>query len=67
YAGKTLSDTLAGVLARDPAWDKLPADLPRPIRRLLDRCLNKEVGERLQAIGEARIAIRNYLADPTAV
>jgi serine/threonine-protein kinase len=66
YAGKTLSDTLAGVLARDPAWDKLPADVPRPIHRLLQRCLNKEASERLQAIGEARIAIRNFLADPSA-
>jgi serine/threonine-protein kinase len=67
YAGKTISDTLAGVLARDPTWDKLPEDLPRPIRRLLERCLHKEASERLQAIGEARIAIRDFIADPNAV
>ncbi len=66
YPGKTISDTLAGVLARDPAWDDLPESTPRPVRRLLRRCLEKEVTERLQAIGEARIAIRNYQADPTA-
>ena len=66
YAGKTISDTLAGVLAREPMWDKLPEDLPKPIRRLLERCLEKETSERLQAIGEARIALRNFIADPTA-
>jgi serine/threonine-protein kinase len=64
YAGKTLSDTLAGVLAREPEWAELPKDTPAPVRRLLERCLDKEVGQRLQAIGEARIAIERYLEDP---
>ena len=66
YKGKTLSDTLAGVLAREPEWNDLPADTPAPVRRLLERCLEKEAGQRLQAIGEARIAIERYLEDPTA-
>jgi serine/threonine-protein kinase len=65
YAGKTLSDTLAGVLAREPEWGDLPGDTPAPVRRLLERCLDKEAGQRLQAIGEARIAIERYLEDPT--
>jgi Tol biopolymer transport system component len=66
YAGQTVSDTLAGVLAREPEWDALPEDTPRSVRRLLERCLEKELRNRLQAIGEARIAIENYLADPAA-
>jgi len=64
YKGKTLSDTLAGVLAREPEWDDLPSDTPAPVRRLLERCLEKEAGQRLQAIGEARIAIERYLENP---
>ena len=64
YAGRTVSDTLAGVLAREPEWDELPADPPRRIRRLLQRCLEKETPDRLQAIGEARIALQQYLAHP---
>jgi len=64
YAGRTVSDTLAGVLAREPEWDDLPSDTPVPVRHLLERCLEKEVGERLQAIGEARIAIEHYLENP---
>ncbi len=66
YAGKTVSDTLAGVLAREPEWDKLPAATPARIHRLLERCLEKEVSHRLQAIGEARIAIEGFLKNPTA-
>ncbi len=66
YAGKTLSDTLAGVLAREPEWNDLPSDTPAPVRRLLERCLDKEAGQRLQAIGEARIAIESYLKNPGA-
>ncbi|NIV50163.1 MAG: protein kinase, partial [Gammaproteobacteria bacterium] len=66
FPGKTVSDSLAGILAREPDWEALPGDLPRPIRRLLERCLEKEVTDRLQAIGEARIAIERYLTAPEA-
>jgi serine/threonine-protein kinase len=66
YAGKTISDTLAGILAREPEWDALPDDMPPMIGSLLDRCLQKETHERLQAIGEARITVAAYLADPEA-
>jgi len=66
HRGKTVSDTLASVLARDPAWEELPADTPRPIRSLLERCLEKDSRARLRDVGEARIAIERFLADPTA-
>jgi serine/threonine-protein kinase len=66
FPGKTVSDSLAGILAREPEWDALPSDLPAPIRHLLERCLEKETSDRLQAIGEARIAIERYLANPEA-
>jgi serine/threonine-protein kinase len=66
YPGKTVSDTLAGVLAREPEWDGLAADTPHTVRRLLERCLEKEANERLQAVGEARIALEHYLENPEA-
>jgi len=66
YAAKTVSDTLAGVLAREPEWDSLPKETPRSVRTLVERCLEKEARDRLQAIGEARIAIERYLAVPEA-
>jgi eukaryotic-like serine/threonine-protein kinase len=64
YAGATTSDTLAALLKVEPDWNTLPREVPPRILRLLRRCLTKERRERLQAIGEARIEIAGYLADP---
>jgi Tol biopolymer transport system component/tRNA A-37 threonylcarbamoyl transferase component Bud32 len=64
WAASTVSDTLAAVLAREPNWDDLDAATPRAIRSLLERCLQKEARGRLQAIGEARLALDAYVADP---
>jgi predicted Ser/Thr protein kinase len=62
FAGETVSHTLADVL-RGPI-DIADAKAPRPIAELLKRCLDRDLKTRLQAIGEARIAITRYLADP---
>jgi eukaryotic-like serine/threonine-protein kinase len=48
FAGDDVSDTLANVLKKEPAWSALPADTPRAIRRLLRRSLTKDRRERLQ-------------------
>ncbi|MEK7751052.1 MAG: protein kinase, partial [Acidobacteriota bacterium] len=64
FASQTVSDTLAAVLRADVDWNVLPGDTPASIRILLRRCLIKERKQRLQAIGDARIAIEEYLADP---
>jgi eukaryotic-like serine/threonine-protein kinase len=39
------------------ALDNLPAETPRHIRRLLARCLRKDVNTRLRDIGEARLLL----------
>jgi len=57
YQGGTVSDTLAGILARAPDWESLPAGTPPPVHRLLRRCLEKDPQRRLRDIGEARIAL----------
>jgi Tol biopolymer transport system component len=57
FAGETVSDTLAAVLKTDPDWGRLPAGTPPSVERLLHRCLDRDVKQRLQAIGEARIAL----------
>ncbi len=66
FSGETISDTLAAVLRAEVDWVALPADTPASIRKLLRRCLDKDRKRRLHAIGEARIAIEEYLADPAA-
>src|SRR5215469_15114112 len=62
FQGETISDTLAALIRTDPDWTLLPANLPRSIRTLLVRCLHKDPRQRLQSIGEARIAIDNVLS-----
>jgi len=62
FPGETTSDTLAGVLKVEPDWNALPASTPPSIVRLLRRCLTKDRKQRLQAIGEARIAIEEALS-----
>ena len=57
YQGETISDVLASVLKETPDLEVLPADTPPSLRRLLERCLEKEPRQRLQHIGEARIAL----------
>jgi serine/threonine protein kinase len=67
FAGETVTDTLAAVLTKDPPLDQLPASTPPGIRRLVERCLQKDVRKRLQAIGDARIEIDESLAGKDSV
>ncbi|MEJ2085523.1 MAG: protein kinase, partial [Acidobacteriota bacterium] len=64
FAGETVSHTLAAVLQKDPDWNELPAETPVPIVDLIQHCLRKDVKSRLQARGDARILVEDYLADP---
>ena len=62
FAGDSVSDTLASVIKSDPDWSRLPAATPAGVRRLLKRSLEKNVTQRLQAIGDARLEIDDALA-----
>ncbi len=64
YSGETIADTLAAVITKDPVLTGLPAGTPAFLKTLLERCLEKDFRVRLQSIGEARIAIEKYLANP---
>src|SRR5438128_6108567 len=57
FSGETASETVAAVIMKEPDWNALPANTPARVRDLLRRCLIKEPRNRLQAIGDARIAI----------
>ena len=62
FAGESVSDAIASILLREPDWSALPPDTPPPIRELLQRCLQKDAGQRLRDIGDARLAIDELLA-----
>ena len=57
FLKETVPDTLAAVMDHDPAWNLLRADTPPALRRVLDRCLNKDPQRRLRHIGDAALEI----------
>jgi Tol biopolymer transport system component len=62
FQGDTLSDVMVSVLEREPDWSLLPAGTPGGIRRLLQRCLEKDLRRRLHDIADARVEIEDVLA-----
>ena len=62
FEGETVSDALAAVIRAEPEWSLLPGNTPQTIRDLLQRCLKKDSRQRLQAMGDARIAIEEVLS-----
>jgi Tol biopolymer transport system component len=64
FDGETVSHVLAGVLKDEPDFGALPPTTPPRIQDLVRRCLRKKPRERLQAIGDARLAIDEVLNDP---
>ena len=64
FTGDTVSDVLAAVLRSDIDLNAVPGDVPPVIRQLLRRCLARDRKRRLQAIGDARIAIEECLENP---
>ena len=64
FAGDDVSTTLAKVLERDPTIDALPANLPGALSVFLRRCLVKNPAQRLQAIGDMRLAMEGAFEVP---
>jgi len=66
FAGGSLTDTLAHVIEREPDWRAVPETTPDVVRRLLERCLRKDVRQRLRDIADARLEIDDAIAARTA-
>ena len=64
FAGEDLSLTLAEVIKSEPDLEAVAAEVPRSVRRLLRRCLEKDPRRRLRDIGEARVALGGAVAVP---
>ena len=70
FEGSTITDILAAVLDKDPDWSALSDDVPHAARRLLRRAFAKDVRQRLQHIGDARLELEEIGSDtnePSAV
>jgi serine/threonine-protein kinase len=66
FAGDEISDVLAAVLTRDVDLSALPAGVPDSVRRLLERCLDKDPKRRLRDIGEARLLLGDTMTGRAA-
>ena len=62
FRGETLSDAIAAVLEREPAWDALPPSTPQRVRDLLRRCLRKDVRRRARDAGDIAIVLTPGMA-----
>jgi serine/threonine protein kinase/WD40 repeat protein len=62
FGGATVSDTVVAVLERDPNWKALPVSVPPNLRRLIERCLQKDVRRRLRDIGDVQDCLTPALA-----
>ena len=67
FQGPTSSDVMAAILDREPDWRALPTTTPSSVRRLVQRCLDKDTKRRLRDIGDARIDLDDALIAPPAV
>ena len=67
FQGETVSDTLAAVLREPVDFAQLPPSTPPSVRVLLERCLERDPKQRLQAIGESRIALERTIAGSSGI
>ena len=61
FAGETVSHTIVAVLERTPDWSVLSDQRLSTIRRLLQRCLEKDAKRRLHDAADVRIEIEDVL------
>lgn len=66
FSGTSVSEVLASVLAREPDWTRLPAQLSPAAMVCLQRCLEKDPAQRIRDIADARMALEGAFAPPVA-
>jgi eukaryotic-like serine/threonine-protein kinase len=57
FAGEDVSEVAASVLAREPDWSRLPADLSPALGVLIRRCLQKNPKQRIGDMQDVRLAL----------
>jgi Tol biopolymer transport system component len=62
FGGETTSDTIAAVLEHEPDWTRLPRNAPGSVRRLLQRCLQKDSRQRLRDMSAVRILVEDAVS-----
>jgi len=65
FRGDDVSEMLAAILRETPDWAKLPPGTPPAIRRLLRRCLERDVRLRLSDMAMVRVELRDAETEPS--
>ena len=64
FHGEDITEILAAVVLKEPAFDALPANISPSIRVLLQRCLRKDRRQRTPDAATIRIEIEDAIAAP---
>ncbi|MGH9487034.1 MAG: protein kinase domain-containing protein [Terriglobales bacterium] len=59
FPGDNTTDVIAAVIRAEPDWARIPEATPPALRQLMQRCLHKDLRQRLQWMGDARIALED--------
>lgn len=65
FAGDDVSDTFAFILTKEPDWSALPPGVTPTVRTLLERCLAKDLRQRVGDISVARFLLEPQSASVT--
>jgi serine/threonine-protein kinase len=57
FRGDSAADVLGAITTHEPDFDRLPSETPRQVRRVLRRCLTKDLARRYHDIADARIEL----------
>ena len=57
FPGDHVAEVLASVLAREPDWSLVPANIPPAVMVYLRRCLQKDPKQRVHDIADVRLAL----------
>ena len=62
YSGETVSDTIAKILKEEPDWPTVEAVAPFRLRRIVERCLQKDPRRRFHDAADVRLELEEALA-----
>jgi len=61
FDGETVTDVIASILKHDPDWSALSERTPPALRRVLRRCLAKDLRQRVHAMADVRLDLDEVL------
>ena len=64
FDGDDVSQTIARVIEREPDWEALDTVAPPSVVRVVRRCLQKDIHQRLRDIGDVRLELLDAVALP---